>query len=230
MTRLVLGVDVGRAAMFVTIGLIFGVAFGGGLAAVLSAVRLPSHDAQVAEAAVAAHLAAAPVTPAATAGAIPPTAHPGGSTGTSVTIPAMSASALSQALIVDTRLHDSTTGLESALANPKLDVQVASQLLRNAAADAVVGVRLTQSLATWSGGTAVAGRLTTFYSTVQTTASEGLGASILNETAYREAAVSMVQLLGGLGSVDGQARSLATSAGITVPPPLSSSTFAPSGH
>src|SRR5882672_12243696 len=48
--RLVMGVRAGRAAMFVTIGLIVGVAFGGGLAATLTAIRLPERDAEVARA------------------------------------------------------------------------------------------------------------------------------------------------------------------------------------
>src|SRR5258706_11389423 len=57
--RLVMGVRAGRAAMFVTIGLIVGVAFGGGLAAALTLIRQPDHDAQVARAAAAAALAGA---------------------------------------------------------------------------------------------------------------------------------------------------------------------------
>ena len=58
-SRLVMGVRAGRVAMFVTIGLIVGVAFGGGLAATLSAIRQPDHDAQIARAAAAAALAGA---------------------------------------------------------------------------------------------------------------------------------------------------------------------------
>jgi hypothetical protein len=224
-TRLLMGVQLGRAGTFVTIGLILGVAFGGGLAAILSASRLPAHDAQVAEAAAAAALAraaeiraaAAPV--AIASPAIPRTGGSGGSTGAgaSVTIPAISSSALSQALVLDVRLSQSTADLEAAAAAPKVDVLVVAQLLRKASADSVIGLQLAQNLRVWSGGSAVADRLTTFYTELRTTADEGLGASIRDQAAYREAAHAVVKLLGGLDAVDGQARNLAASAGIGQP-------------
>ena len=224
-TRLLMGVQLGRAGTFVTIGLILGVAFGGGLAAVLSAARLPAHDAQVAEAAAAAALAraaevqvaAAPV--AIASPAIPRTGGSGGSTGvgTPVAIPAISSSALSQALVLDVRLSQSTADLEAAAAAPKVDVLVVSQLLRKASADSVIGLQLAQNLRVWSGGSAVADRLTTFYTELRTTADEGLGASIRDQAAYREAARAVLKLLGGLVVIDGQARSLAASAGIGLP-------------
>jgi hypothetical protein len=220
-TRLLLGVQAGRASIFVTVGLIFGVAFGGGLAAVLSAIRMPAHDAMVADTAAAAALAAAAV-PAATAAPVKPVPtppHTGGSTGTgsSSTIPAISASALSQALVIDTRLTGASSDLAAALAAPKLDILVVSGILRTTASDAVVGLQLTQNLSSWSGGDAVAAKLSTLYASVQTTASDGLAASIRNEAAYRRASLDMIQLLGGLGAIDGQARSLATSVGISLP-------------
>ena len=228
-TRLLMGVQLGRAGKFVTIGLILGVAFGGGLAAILSASRLPAHDAQVAEAAAAAAAAAAlaraaevqaAAAPVAIASpAIPRTGGSGGSTGagTSVTMPAISSSALSQALVLDVRLSQSTADLEAAAAAPKVDVLVVAQLLRKASADSVIGLQLAQNLRVWSGGSAVADRLTTFYTELRTTADEGLGASIRDQAAYREAAHAVVKLLGGLDAVDGQARSLAAGAGIGLP-------------
>jgi hypothetical protein len=224
-TRLLMGVQLSRAGTFVTIGLILGVAFGGGLAAVLSAARLPAHDAQVAEAAAAAALAhaaqvQAAASPVAIASpAIPKTGGSGGSTGTStsVAIPAISASALSQALIIDARLSQSTTDLAAALAAPKLDVMAVSQLLRKASADSAIGLQLARNLSAWSGGSAVADRMTTFYTEIRATADEGLGASIRNQAAYRDAAGAVVTLLGGLDAIDGQARKLAASAGIGLP-------------
>lgn len=220
--RLVMGVRVGRATMFVTIGLIVGVAFGGGLAAVLSAVRLPARDAQVAQAAAAAALAAAAQAQAAAsavAHATPAITPGSGSTGsgTSVTIPANSVSALTQALVLNARLRDTTSALRTALAASKFDAQEVSQLLRDASANSVIGLQLADSLNAWSGGTAVGGRMATFYTTVQSTAAEGLSASIRNEAAYRRAAQAMVALLGELGPIDGQARQLAATAGISLP-------------
>jgi hypothetical protein len=220
--RLVMGVRAGRAVMFVTIGLIVGVAFGGGLAATLSAIRLPARDAQVAQAAAAAALAAAAQAQAAASAvalATPAITPAGGSTGTGspVTIPASSASALTQALVLNARLRDATSGLRTALAASKFDAQEVSQLLRDASANSVIGLQLAENLNAWSGGTVVGGRMATFYSAVQSTAAQGLGASIRNETAYRRAAAAMVTLLGGLGPIDGQARQLAATAGINLP-------------
>jgi hypothetical protein len=230
--RLVMGVRAGRAAMFVTIGLIVGVAFGGGLAATLTAIRLPERDAEVARAVAAAVLAGAAQAQAqaqaqAAASAIPHAtpaiaAGSGSSgTGTSVTIPANSASALTQALILNARLSDSTAALRAALAAPKFDAQEVSQLLREASANSVIGLQLAESLNAWSGGTAVGGRMATFYTAIQATAAEGLGASIRNDPAYRRAATSMVALLAGLGPMDDQARQLAATAGMNLPATVS---------
>jgi hypothetical protein len=227
-----MGVRAGRAAMFVTIGLIVGVAFGGGLAATLSAIRQPDHDAQVARAAAAAALAGAAKAQAqaqaqAAASAIPHatpaiTAGSGSSgTGSSVTIPANSASALTQALILNARLSEATSALRTALAAPKFDAQEVSQLLREASANSVIGLQLAESLNAWSGGTAVGGRMATFYSAIQATAAEGLGASIRNDPAYRRAAMAMVALLAGLGPIDDEAQRLAATAGMNLPATVS---------
>ena len=213
--------------MFVTVGLIFGVAFGGGLGAVLSAIRQPAHDAQVAALAAAAALvraeelqaaaaAEAAAAEAAASQAAPPTSGSTG-TGTTVTVPAISASALSQALLVNDRLARSTTAFEAALAAARFDVLEVSQLLRDASSDSVIGLQLAQSLNGWSKGAAVGEQLGTFYSAVQSTAADGLSASVRNEAAYRRAAAAMIRLLGGLGPIDGEARSLATGAGINLP-------------
>jgi hypothetical protein len=226
--RLVMGVRAGRAAMFVTIGLILGVAFGGGLAAALTLIRQPDHDAQVAWTAAAAALAGAAQAQAqAAASAIPhatPAITPGnvsGGTGSSVTIPANSASALTQALILNARLSDTTAALRTALAAPKFDAQDVSQLLREASANSVIGLQLAESLNAWSGGTAVGGRMATFYAAIQATAAEGLGASIRNDPAYRRAAVAMVALLAGMGPIDNEAQRLAATAGMNPPATVS---------
>jgi hypothetical protein len=212
-TRLVMGVQARRASVFVAVGLMVGIGVGGGVASLLSALRLADHDVEVARAAAASALAVVgQVQPSAsTAPADPSHAIP------TVTIPALSASALSQALVLDARLSASAKDFKSALNAKRFDAPRVSQLLRNASADSVIGLQLAQGLNSWSGGTAVAGQLSTFYGAVQSTAGNGLGASIGNEAAYRRAASAMVALLRELGAIDGQARELATSAGISLP-------------
>jgi len=138
-----------------------------------------------------------------------------------VAIPANSASALTQALILNARLSDATSALRAALAAPKFDAQEVSQLLREASANSVIGLQLAESLNAWSGGTAVGGRMATFYSAIQATAAEGLGASIRNDPAYRRAAMAMVALLAGLGPIDDEAQRLAATAGMNLPATVS---------
>ena len=221
--RLVMGVRAGRAAMFVTIGLIIGVAFGGGLAAAISAVRTPARDAQIAQAAAAAALAAASARaqpaasgavgsrPAATSTAA---ANP---TVPTTAVPPIAAAALTQALVLDARLDATASALRVALAATRFDTQAVSQLLRDASATSVVGLQVSQDLSAWSGGSAVGGRLTTLYTALQSTAADGLAASIRNDAAYRRAARAMVTVLAGLGPIDAEARQLAAGAGISRP-------------
>jgi hypothetical protein len=220
----VLGVQLGRASKFLTVGLIAGIALGGGFGAIVTAVRQPSHDAQVAEAAAAAALTAHPAVaqPVASAAAIatakPPTGSGGGSTGSgTVKIPPISASALTQAILLNAKLADSSADFKAALAASRFSASDVAQLLRDASVDSVIGLQLAQSVNAWSAGTVVSSRLSTFYATVQTTAAEGLAASIRNDAAYRRAATAMVQLLSTFDTIDAQARSLATSNGISLP-------------
>ena len=215
--RLVMGIQLSRATTFVMIGLVLGVAFGGGLAAALSAMRLPAHDAQVAQTAAAEALAAAALVHPSAA----PTANPGtttpGSTGGTATIPAISASSLSQALSVDLRLTEAKAGLQAALAGSRFRADDVSQLLRNASSESVIGLQLARNLNPWPAARGIGDRLSSFYDAVQATASDGLAASIRNETAYRQAASKMVALLGSLEAIDGQARELASSANVSLP-------------
>jgi len=213
----VMGIQLSRATTFVMIGLVLGVAFGGGLAAALSAMRLPAHDAQVAQTAAAEALAAAALVHPSVA----PTANPGtttpGSTAGTATIPAISASSLSQALSVDLRLTEAKAGLQAALAGSRFRADDVSQLLRNASSESVIGLQLARNLNPWPAARGIGDRLSSFYDAVQATASDGLAASIRNETAYRQAASKMVALLGSLEAIDGQARELASSANVSLP-------------
>ena len=98
------------------------------------------------------------------------------------------------------------------------DTLAVSQILRATSADAVVGLQLAPVIGAWSGGATLSADLRSFYLAVQATAAEGLSASIRNDTAYRAAADAMIELLGGLGSVDAELRDVAGRAGVSLAP------------
>ena len=218
-TRLIMGIQAKRVSIFVGIGLAIGLAVGGGVAtAAFTADRL-SREADAGAAAAAAAAASAQASPTATATTSPttrPGASPSSRPGSSV--PALTRSALGQALAINERLAASSTELAAALAAHKFDAFAVSEILRTMSTDAVVGLSLTTYIASWSGGTQVSTDLASFYTSIQTTAGDGLSASVRNVTAYRTAGAAMVKLLGGLEAIDAGVRAAAAAAGVTLAP------------
>ncbi len=215
-TRLIMGVQARRVSLFVGLGLIGGIVVSGLLGATASALDGARRDA---DAAAAAALQASNALPS-----IPPTVAPSASpspsiaTGTTSTVPALSRSALAQVAALHERLATSSSSLATALDQESFDTFAVSQILRATSADAVVGLQLTPHIGAWTGGAALSADLRSFYLAIQATAAEGLSASIRNETAYREAAEKMTDLLAGLDAVDAQLRDAAGRAGVTLPP------------
>ncbi|HET9457274.1 MAG TPA: zinc ribbon domain-containing protein [Candidatus Limnocylindrales bacterium] len=219
-TRFLMRVELRRASVFIGVGLLVGLMVGGGLTAVSSAIDRPARDARIAaEAAVAAVAAAgtaadpvASVRPVATQGT-------GGSSGVGGTagVPALTRSAIGQALAVDTRLASSATALAGAAGARTFDTVEVAAILRTLSGDAVFGLQLTSHIGAWKGGTEVSGTLGAFYTAVRDVAAEGLTASIRNEAAYRAASTRMLQLLADLEGLDGSLRTVAAEAGVSLP-------------
>jgi hypothetical protein len=217
-THLVMRVELKRASAFVVMGLLAGFAVGGALTAATFALDRPGREAKIAADAAAAALAAADTDtrPVATAQPIAtPASEPG--SGTTTGVPAITRSAIGQAVTVDGRLTASATALAAAAAARSFDTIEVAAILRSLSADAVFGLQLTSHIGAWKGGTEVSGALTSFYTSVQDTAAEGLTASIRNEAAYRAASTKMLQLLAGLEAIDGSLRTVAGEAGVSVP-------------
>lgn len=133
-------------------------------------------------------------------------------------VPALSRSALAQAVYVDERLASSATALAAALSARTFDTPAVSQILRATSAEAVVGLQLSSHIGAWSGGKALSNELIAFHSAIQETAAEGLSASIRNDKAYRAAAQKMLKLLGGLDELDARLRDVAGKAGVVLAP------------
>ena len=223
-TRLVMGVQLRRASVFTAVGLFAGLLLGaGGLFVAITLDRL-GHSGdpagQIAAAGATASqrpgsglhgtiVAATPSAPSATA-----TVRP---TAATSDVPALSRSALGQAVALNERIGVTGTALREALGAKRFDAVAVSQLLRTMSSDAVVGLGLTPHIGAWPGGMTAAADLTTFYTAVKATAADGLSASVRNEKAYRTAANRIVDLLGGLDAVDAVVRDASTAAGVTLP-------------
>lgn len=214
-TRLILGVQAQRASLFVGVGLVTGIVVSGLLGAGAAAIDTARRDADAAAAAIAVANALPSIAPTASASASP---SPSATERTTSTVPGLSRSALGEAAAVHERLATSSSTLAAAVASETLDTLAVSQMLRATSADAVIGLQLTPVIGAWSGGATLSGDLRSFYLAVQATAAEGLSASIRNETAYRAAAEDMIELLGGLNTVDAQLRDVAGRAGVSLTP------------
>ena len=132
-------------------------------------------------------------------------------------MPPASRSALTQAVTLNDHFSASSTELTGALAASSFDPSDVAQILRSISAESVYGEQLAQKVASWSGAADVGGRLNAAYGTIHDAAGEALLASVRNEAAYRGAAKSMITLLGGLRSIDGELRALADANGLTLP-------------
>jgi hypothetical protein len=225
-TRLIMRVQARRAAAFVGLGLVVGLAIGGIVTATSFLADQPARDAAVARAAAAAALAnvpppAASQAPVASHGAATSNGTGNGSgsgTGSgAAAVSALTRSAISQAAAIDARLVTYGVALQAALAATDLDAIAVSQILRTMSADAVYGLQLTSHIGAWAGGKALSGELEVFYAAIKDTAAEGLTASIRNEAAYEAASVAMLALLESLADLDAGVSAAAGRAGVDLP-------------
>lgn len=223
-THLVMGVQLRRASVFTAAGLFAGILLGaGGLFAAITIDRLghPSDPSGPVAAAAAANLpvgSGSPEPSATSTSSARPAATPSPRASQAAsTVPALSRSALGQAIALNGRIRESGDLLTAALAAKRFDAPAVSQVLRRLSSDAVVGLGLTPHIGAWPGGTTAATGLTTLYTSVKATAAEGLAASVRNEKAYRTAATQMVALLAGLDAVDAVVFEAAADAGVTFP-------------
>ena len=81
-------------------------------------------------------------------------------------------------------------------------------MLRNLASTAAFGDRIATTVGTWDEGGAVADALAHFYGSIDRVAADGLGASAINERAYRDAGRRMLALLEGISDLEQGARGL----------------------
>lgn len=204
-SRLIAGVQAPRAIGFIASGLVVGLLVGGGVMAGVSALNEAKTVANVTPLASAAPLAT--VVPAISAG---PVVDPG--------VASSALSALRQSALLNLRLSDDGVRLSEALAVVAPSSADLSRILRNLASSASFGDRIAPDLASWSQATGLSGELTDLYATIGATAREGLRNALSNDAAYVSAARQMLDVLGALPSLDSEARTLARTVDLEMPP------------
>jgi hypothetical protein len=213
-TRLVLGIALTKASVFVAVGLAMGIAFAGAVGFALSLGR-----ATAAGIPATAVLPSQPTAPGGGGGVAPtitpiPTIAPA----PAVDIPPLSGSALSQAISVNGRLAAGAAALRTALGAPNFDATTVAETLRSLSGDSVFGQQLAGRLASWPDARPVGRDLDRVYDSIHQTATDWLVASVRDDAAYRAAAIAMLDVLKGLGAVDAEASALASRFGLAAAP------------
>jgi len=207
-TRLIAGVQAGRALGFVAVGLVVGLLIGGSAMAAAAALARVEPVAVV-DGGTTILPTAAPLATAVPIVTPAPVVDPA--------LPTAALSALRQTALVNQRIAADAGLLMTTLAAAEPSTADIARALRSLSSNATFGQRIAADIGDWSAGTTVAADLGAFYAAVHSTASEGLGASLRNDTAYLAAAQAMVAVIDGLGGLDAAARSLAADADIDLP-------------
>ena len=210
-TRLLLGVQVKRAAVFVAGGIAAGLAFASAFVVLSVNVGLASVElregapAQPAASAIAEPAPAASVAPVVSAAPVAPA------------IPPASVSALARTAEMNARIAAGIPILQAALAEPSVDTAVVAEVFRAMTADAAYAAGAAERLGGWDDAAYVSTGLSALYGDVRATAREGLAKSLGSEPAYRTSAEKMLAVLAGLAPLDAASRDLAEVAGIDLP-------------
>lgn len=209
-THLVMGIQLGRAGLFMALGIAVGGLAGGGAVGVIVQGQLAAAVAGTAEAVPAASEAAVapPVTePVASAPAVPD----------QVLRPA-AAWSLGQTAEVNARLAAMTPVLATAATAQFVDTAAVVAALRAILSESASGVDLSERLGAWPAASGLSADLGQFYAQARAAAKRGLAASMSNRAAYRVAAIEVLGILGSLNALDARSRALAETAGIALVP------------
>ncbi len=199
-TRLVLGVQARRAAVFTGFGILSGALIGALATGILLGATRPL-----------------PVTDSAGHATAETPATGGGTAPETPVVPSAATSALSQAAVINGRLAGALERLQFELVASPLDAFGTAQALRALAADAAIGAQIAPQLAKWQDAAGLSADLAAFYASIRATAREGLAASLSNVAAYEDAGTRMVAVFTALSGLDDATQQLANAAGISVP-------------
>ena len=213
-TRLVAGVPVLKVTGFVGLGLVVGLAIGGGVVGALTLAGGATTAAVVAPpVAVVPSAVAVPSNVPVTSALPQPSAMP-----VDPGVPTAALTALRRSTTVNQRLLTDAEGLAKALAARDPSPAEIAPLLRNLAATASFGDGIASTVGTWDDAADLSTALAAFYASIDRIAQDALAASITNDRAYQDAGARMLAVLDRLARLDAETRALATSAGLDLPP------------
>jgi hypothetical protein len=226
-TRLLLGIQAGKASVLAGLGLVVGIALGGAFGYGVGLGR--AGTAAAAAKGGSALSSPAPAQPgggATAAASAVPTDTPGtGSDGSATASGSpISRSALLQALGVNGRLRAGATALRAALGAPEFDASTVAQTLRTLSAESVFGQQVAGRMTDWPVSFTLVKDLASLYDAVHQTAIDGLVASVRDDAAYRATALAMLKVLDGLPALDREAQAVAAEIGLEIPPSAAPST------
>jgi hypothetical protein len=118
---------------------------------------------------------------------------------------------------VNDRLAASTESLEGMLAVRKPRASELATLIRRVVADARSGADAAARLDGWAPGALLSANAAALYTSLASTASDGLVAPLGDRAAYVAAGRTVLAALGGLPDLAGAAREVAQRAGVAVP-------------
>jgi len=213
-TRLVAGVPVLKVTGFVGLGLVVGLAIGGGVVGALT----------LAGGATSATVVGPPVAVVPSAVAVPsnvpltsalpqPSVMP-----LDPGVPTAALTALRRSTTVNQRLLTDADLLAKALAARDPSPAEIAPLLRNIAATASFGDGIASTVGTWDDAAELSAALASFYGSIDRIAQDALAASLTNDRAYQDAGTRMLAVLDRLARLDADTRALATTAGLDLPP------------
>lgn len=204
-TRLLVGVPVRRASIFIAIGLIVGMMLGGSAMAVIASIGSTE--------------TVTPLGPAVTGpSAVPGASAPAPAPAIDPSVPSAAISALRQTALLNDRIAADAKRLEAALKAGSRGTPDVARALRALAADAALGAPMAENVAAWAAGADLSADLASFYRKIGATAKDGLSYSLANDRAYARAARDMLRVIDRMAALDATSRSLAANAAFELPP------------
>jgi hypothetical protein len=194
--RLLLDVQIGRAARFV------GAGAAGGILLTLLLVNV-----------------FAPARPATNA-STDVTAGGSGGTGTAATleIPTAVAAALRGTTALNARLAAEAEPLSAALDAKRLDTTAIQKVFRRMSVDTRAGAGMVKTFTGWPEAVGQQAALAAFYERLGGQIDKGLGASLKSSDAYRKATKAILATLGEVRGIDASARALAAEGDVELMP------------
>jgi hypothetical protein len=203
-TRLVFGVTLKRAGGLLSFGLVVGILLGGLAMSVAIGLGLPSTT-----------QAGTGLPGTINQGGGPAASLAPGQTPAAAVAPKASLAAMRQIALLDQRIAEDGALLASAVKANRPDN--IARALRALGADAAVGAKYVQALASWPDAADLAEARGAFYDKVGSTSRAALVKSISNKKAYKASGKSMLTVLKKVPKLDTDARALAATAGSELP-------------